>query len=184
MLNRFLGRFVMTTTLVAGSGIALAASSAISDAAIAKSLTHELRMYPRYTIWDDVHIRVNNGTVELGGAVNQPFKKADMGRIAQRVAGVTTVKNDIKVLPLSPFDDSLRLRVARAIYGDPVMQRYALNPNPSIRILVENGRVTLTGFVANEMDKNIAGIRASTAGLAFGPVVNNLQVEGKPAKRS
>jgi hyperosmotically inducible protein len=181
MSNRFLGRFLMTATMLAGTGIALANSG---DTDIAKSLTHELRMYTRYTIWDDVNFRVANGQVELNGAVNQPFKKADMGRIAQRVAGVTTVKNNIKVLPLSPFDDGLRLRVARAIYGDPVMQRYAMNPNPSIHIVVENGHVTLTGFVANEMDKNIAGIRAGGAGLAFGPVVNKLQVEAKPAKKS
>src|SRR5689334_20572036 len=148
MIDRFLGRFLMTATLLAGSGIGFAATT---DADIAKSLTHEIRTYSRYTIWDDVNIRVQNGHVELSGAVSQPFKKTDLGRIAKRVAGVSSVKNDLRVLPLSPYDDGLRLRVARAIYGDPIMTRYAMNPNPSIHILVENGHVTLTGFVANEM---------------------------------
>ncbi len=141
-------------------------------------------MYTSYSIWDDVNFRVVNGHVELNGAVNQPFKKTDMGRIAQRVAGVSSIKNNIKVLPLSAFDDGLRLQVARAIYSDPVMQRYALGAQPSIHILVENGRVTLTGFVSTEMEKNIAGMRASNAGLSFGSIDNRLQVESKPARKS
>jgi len=189
MKNRFLGRVLMAAALLAGTGIAGAAThertaGSGSDADIAKSITHELRMYPRYSIWDDVSFRVVNGQVELLGSVNQPYKKSDIARLAKRVAGVTSVTDQIKVLPLSPFDDRLRLRVARAIYSDPAMTRYAINPLPTIHIIVENGRVTLTGVVANEMDKNIAGIRASGAGLSFGPVVNNLQVEQKADKKS
>jgi len=191
MKNRFLGRMLMTATLLAGSGIAGAATANFdrtagsrSDAEIAKSLTHELRMYPRYTIWDDVTFRVVNGQVDLLGAVNQPFKKSDIRRITQRVEGVTSVNDQIKVLPLSPFDDQLRLRVARAIYSYPAMSRYAMNPLPTIHIIVEHGQVTLTGVVANEMDKNLAGLRASGAGLSFGPVINKLQVEHKSEKKS
>ena len=189
MKNRFLGRVLMAAALLVSTGIAGAATyertaGSRSDADIAKSITHELRMYPRYSIWDDVSFRVVNGQVELLGAVNQPYKKADIERIAKRVEGVTSVADDIRVLPLSPNDDRLRLRVARAIYGDPAMTRYAMNPLPTIHILVENGQVTLTGVVANQMDKNIAGIRASGAGLSFGPVINKLQVEQKSDKKS
>jgi hyperosmotically inducible protein len=188
MRNRFLGRALMTVALLAGAGIAGAmtkesATGPRTDAEIAKSITHEVRMYPRYTIWDDVNFSVVNGQVELSGAVSQPFKKADLERLVRRVPGVTSVKVGLKVLPLSPNDDRLRLQVARAIYGHPAMTRYAMNPLPSIHIIVENGRVTLTGVVANQMDRNIAGLRASGAGLAFGPVVNNLEVENRPAKK-
>ena len=179
-MKNILGTVLMAAALLASTGIA----ATTSDTDITKTITHEIRMYPRYTIWDDVSFRVVNGQVELFGSVSQPFKKADLMRLVQRVAGVSNVMDNIKVLPLSPFDDGLRLRVARAIYGDPVMLRYAMNPLPSIHIIVENGHVTLTGVVATEMDKNIAGIRASGAGLSFGAVTNNLQVEDKPAKRS
>ena len=189
MKNRFLGRVLMAAALLAGTGIAGATThdrttGSRSDAEIAKSITHEIRMYPRYSIWDDVSFRVVNGQVDLLGVVNQPYKKADIHRLVQRVEGVTSVTDEIKVLPLSPNDDRLRLRIARAIYGDPVMNRYALNPLPTIHIIVENGQVTLTGVVANQMDKNIAGIRASGAGLSFGPVINKLQVEQKSEKKS
>lgn len=189
MNKRFLGRALMTAALLAGAGIAGAVTKESTtgsrgDADIAKALAREVRMYPRYTIWDDVSFRVVNGQVELFGAVNQPFKKKDIERLARRVPGVVSIKDGIKVLPLSPNDDRLRLQVARAIYGYSALSRYALNPLPSIHIIVENGRVTLTGVVANEADRNIAGIRAAGAGLGFGPVVNKLEVENQPAKKS
>ena len=140
-------------------------------------------MYPRYSLWDDVEFRVSNGQVQLLGAVNQPYKKSDIERLVRSIPGVAGVSDEIKVLPLSPSDDRLRLQVARAIFRDPALSRYSMGAVPSIHILVDNGHVTLAGVVGSEMDKNIAGIRANGAGLSFGSVTNNLQVE-HPAKKS
>lgn len=169
--------------VAAGAGIAAAGTVAkVSDSEIASKLTHEIRMYPRYTIWDNVNLRVVDGQVQLLGAVSQPFKKQDLGRLAQQVAGVQGVANDLKVLPLSSFDNDLRLRVARAVYGDGTLSRYGAGALPSIHIIVDNGRVTLEGVVMNQMDKQIAGMRASSAGLSFGQVVNNLRVENSARK--
>jgi hypothetical protein len=168
--------------LLAGAGIA-AATTNPGDADVSKRVLHEIRMYPQYSVWDDVSFRVeNNGQVELFGAVNQPYKKADIERIVRRIPGVTSVTDEIKVLPASSFDDRLRLQVARAIFRDPVLSRYALGANPSIHIIVNNGHVTLAGFVDDEMAKNLAGLRASGAGLSFGSVTNNLQVEHNSRK--
>jgi hyperosmotically inducible protein len=165
--------------VLAGAGLAATGTTAnVSDADLAKKITHEIRMYPYYSIWDDVNFRVEDGQVALLGEVSQPFKKADLGRIVQHVAGVRSLTNDLKVLPLSTMDDRLRLQVARAIYGDPSLSRYGAGTLPSIHIIVDNGRVTLEGVVTNKTDKDIAGVRASAAGLSFGPVVNNLRVEG------
>ena len=139
-------------------------------------------MYSRYTMWDDVSFRVNNGHVELLGAVTQPYKKQELGKIVQSIPGVASLTNELKVLPLSSFDDRLRLQVARAIFRDPTLSRYAMGAVPSIHIIVDNGHVMLTGAVGTETEKQIAGIRASGAGLGFGPVVNNLSVD-QPAKK-
>jgi hyperosmotically inducible periplasmic protein len=180
-----LSRLWMTGALLA-AGIAAAETNGgatYSDTQIAQKLGHEIRMYSRFTIFDNVSFRVNEGAVELSGEVSQPFKKNDLGRIAQRVPGVTSLANELKVLPLSPMDNRLRVQVARAIYRDPVLSRYALQAVPPIHIIVENGHVTLEGIVSTEMEKNVAGIRASGAGLSFGRVVNNLQVEN-PARKS
>jgi hyperosmotically inducible protein len=172
--------------LVVGAGVAMAANTngggACTDQQITDKLTHEIRMYARYTLWDNIAVRVREGDVELVGQVSQPFKKADLGRIAQRVPGVRSVANQLQVLPNSFFDDRLRLQVARAIYRDPVLTRYAIESVPSIHIIVDNGHVTLEGVVNNEMEKNVAGIRAGQAGLSFGQVTNNLRVEN-PGKK-
>jgi hyperosmotically inducible protein len=165
------------------AGAATTSVAPVSDAEIAKRLVHEVHMYSRYTIWDNVNFRVHDGNVELIGEVSEPFKKADLGRLAQSVPGVASVTNDLKVLPLSSRDDRLRLQVARAIYGSSTLSRYGMVPLAPIHIIVENGHVTLEGVVANEMDKQIAGMRASAAGLSFGPVVNNLQVENSKTNK-
>ena len=178
MRPQVLGRF-LSAMLLLGAGIAGASSGSSNpgDADVTKRVLHEIRTYSRYTIWDDISFRVNNGQVELFGAVNQPFKKADIERIVRRIPGVTSVTDEIKVLPVSSFDDRLRLQVARAIFRDPVLSRYGMGAIPSIHIIVDNGHVTLAGVVDNEMAKNLAGMRASGAGLSFGSVTNNLQVE-------
>jgi len=157
-------------------------ASAAADTAIAAKLGHEIRMYPRFTIWDNVTYRVHDGEVELQGQVSQPFKKGDIARIAQSTPGVRSVTNRLEVLPTSAFDDRLRIQIARALFRDPVLSRYAMQPVPPIHIIVNNGHVALEGVVNNDMEKNVAGIRASGAGLSFGPVANNLRVENPKTK--
>ena len=182
------GRFLLAAALLASAGMAGAAdkndaAKFQSDAALIKSVRHAIVMYPRYSIFDDVSFQVENGAVRLNGVVTQPFKKSDIDKIVRNVAGANQVQDDIRVLPLSPDDERLRLRVARAIYADPTMTTYTIQPLKPIHIIVENGHVTLDGVVATDFDKQIAGTRAASAGMSFGPIVNNLQVEN-PAKKS
>lgn len=185
MRHSILNKLMITAALL-GAGIAGAATNSTvgsSDADIARKLTHEIRMYSRYTIFDNIDFRVNEGAVELIGEVSQPYKKADLGRIAQKVPGVKSLSNDLKVLPLSPMDNQLRRQVARAIYRDPVLSRYGLQAVGPIHIIVDNGHVTLEGVVSTDMEKNVAGIRANGAGLSFGQVTNNLRVENPSVKK-
>jgi hyperosmotically inducible protein len=187
MNSQKMGRFLTIAAFAAAT--AFASSKTVpagprTDADIAKAVRHEVLMYPQYSLWDDISFRVNNGNVELLGDVNQPFKKDDIGRLAKNVAGVESVTNNIHVLPLSPNDDRLRIQVARAIYRDSNLSRYAMGAVPAIHIIVDNGHVTLTGEVMNNMDKQIAGMRASGAGLSFGPVNNKLTVENSNKKNS
>jgi hyperosmotically inducible protein len=185
MKNWVLGRIFLAAGLMASAAMAAdkGPQAPLSDADVARQVRHELVMYPRYTIWDDVNFGVSNGEVELTGAVNQPYKKSEIENLVRRIPGVVSVRDELKVLPLSDFDDRIRLQVARAIYRDPALSQYATMAVPPVHIIVENGHVTLTGVVATDFEKNIAGARASGAGLGFGPVVNHLQVE-HPAKKS
>jgi hyperosmotically inducible protein len=186
MKSSLLGRLALAAVMVAGGALAANKTNANvpqTDEQIVKSVRHEIAMYPYYSIFDDLSFHVVNGQVELSGDVTQPYKKSDIGNIVAKVPGVTSVTNDVKVLPLSDFDSRLRLQVARAIFSDPTLTQIAMEPVPSIHIIVDNGHVTLTGVVSTQMQKNVAGLRANGAGLSFGSVQNNLVV-ANPAKKS
>lgn len=179
MRNKLFAKLMTAALLAAG----VAAAATYTDSELANKVAHEIRMYSHYTIWDNVNLRVRDGNVEISGQVSEPYKKADMQRLAQSVPGVASVTNNLEVLPLSSFDNRLRLQVARAIYRDAALSRYAIQAVPPIHIIVNNGHVTLEGVVNNELEKNVAGMRANSAGLSFGQVTNNLRVEnGKPQK--
>ena len=122
-------------------------------------------------------VGVNNGVVTLGGEV--PHSCATRTRRIAEVVntpGVKGVVDNIKVAPTSFYDDKLRLRVARAIYRDPALSRYGLDPQAPIRIVVNNGHVALYGVVMNDMDRTIAGIRANQVAGVFS-VENHLLTE-------
>ena len=140
-----------------------------------RAARHEVVMYYAYGIFDNVEFEANGGTLTVSGQVTQPFKKTDIGRLLERVKGVAALQNNLEVLPLSTFDDRLRLQVARAIYGDPFFIHYANQAIPPIHIIVKNGNVTLEGVVASSMDKIKANMAALHTGLSFS-VVDNLRI--------
>ena len=141
-----------------------------------REIRHELVMLPYYGVFDNLSYRVNGNKVTLYGQVTRPTLKSDAERVVKGVEGVESVDNQIEVLPLSPNDDRIRRAVYRAIYGNPTLDRYAWGAVPSIHIISKNGNVTLEGVVANETDKNVAGIQANSVSGVFS-VTNNLMVE-------
>jgi hyperosmotically inducible protein len=131
--------------------------------------------YPHFTVFDSLHAVVNDGVVTLSGKVTMPYKRDDIEKRVARVSGVTQVRNEIEVLPVSQFDDELRVGIARAIYGNSNFWRYGSMVNPPIHIIVERGRVTLEGVVNSEVDRMLARSIASSF-QAFS-VTNNLKTD-------
>ena len=131
-----------------------------------RAVQKQVLNYTHFTIFDSVNMQINEGTVTLTGWVTMPYKSSDIERRVSRVNGVTRVVNRIKELPVSQFDDDLRFRLARAIYGSPHFRGYGSMVNPPIHIIVERGRVTLEGVVNNNVDRMIARSIASNF-LAF-----------------
>jgi len=143
---------------------------------IVKEVRHELVMLPYYGVFDNLSYRVDGSKVTLFGQVTRPTLKSDAENVVKKIEGVEKVDNQIEVLPLSPNDDRVRLAVYRAIYSKPQLQRYQLGAVPPIHIIVKNGNVTLEGVVANQGDKDVAGIAANGVPGVFS-VKNNLMVE-------
>jgi hyperosmotically inducible periplasmic protein len=141
---------------------------------IARSVT----TYSRFTVFDDVAASVDHGVVTLTGKVTMPFKAKDIEARVAKVPGVAQVRNRIEVLPVSIFDEQLRYVIARKIYGNPAFWQYAAMANPPIHIVVENGRVTLTGVVNSNSERMLARSLASGTFGAFS-VVNELRTDAE-----
>lgn len=145
---------------------------------LVKQVRHQLVMLPWYSVFDNLAFQVNGDKVTLLGQVVRPVLKSDAESAVKSIEGVASVTNKIEVLPLSPMDDQSRRALFRAIYREPGLQRYGLGAVPAIHIIVKHGNVTLEGVVDNEMDKNLAGIRANQVPNVFS-VKNNLVVASR-----
>ncbi len=156
------------------------ATEPVSDLELRNKLAEKLA-YDRVgygtTAFNSFAIGVQNGVVSLGGTAYSPQDKESAISLVENSSGVKDVIDDIEVAPLSPNDDRIRIAAARAIYGFPSLNRYAIDPAKPIRITVVNGNITLTGVVDSQADKDAAGIRANSVPGAF-KVTNNLQVAG------
>jgi hyperosmotically inducible protein len=170
-----LGSFLAFAALSAAS-FAYASGPAPVQKPLEERVRHELNMLPYYGVFDDISFRVDGDKVTLLGQVWQPVLKLQTESAIKHIEGVRQVDDQIEVLPLSNFDDQIRRQTLRAIYGYPALNRYVLNPHPSIHIIVKNGNVTLTGVVANAMDKEVAYVRANGIHGVFS-VTNDLRVE-------
>jgi hyperosmotically inducible periplasmic protein len=134
------------------------------------------------TAFNAFTIGVQNGTVTLGGTAYGPMDKDSAISVVENYPGVRDVIDNIEVAPVSPMDDRIRLAEARAIYGFPQLNKYAIDPAKPIRITVVNGNVTLSGVVDTQSDKDVANLRANSVPGVF-KVVNDLQVaEGTEPK--
>ena len=153
------------------------AGKEVTDAELRETLANKLR-YDRvgYSIvFNNLTVGVENGAVTIGGKVRDYPDRSSAIAIVETTPGVKDVTDEIDVASVSNFDDELRVRLARAIYGHCGLQKYALDPQAPIRIIVENGNVELAGVVLNEFDRQIVYIQANSVPGVFS-VKNKLMV--------
>ncbi len=144
---------------------------------VMRDVSKQVTTYTRFTIFDDVDAQVDEGVVTLTGKVTMPYKRKDIERRVAEIDGVSTVHNKIEVLPVSGYDEKLRFRIARAIYGNSTFWHYASMANPPIHIVVSRGHVVLTGVVNNEVERMLARSLATQFG-AFS-ITNNLKIDAE-----
>ena len=147
-----------------------------------KKVRKELVTLPWYGVFDNLMYEIDGGTVTLYGQVVRPSTRSSAEKRVAKLAGVEKVVNRIEVLPLSPFDDSIRARTYRELFGwNSPLFRYGRGSNPSIHIIVNRGHVSLEGVVATEGDSRLARMRALGVPGVFS-VTNNLVVERGKAR--
>lgn len=157
----------------------------VEDATLRNKLAGKLA-YDRVgygtTAFNALTIGVKNGVVTLGGTAYGPVDRDSAVSLVSNYPGVKDMVDNINVAPVSPMDDRIRLAEARAIYGAPQLNKYAMDPAKPIRITVVNGNVTLSGVVDTQSDKDIANMRANGVPGVF-KVTNNLQVAGSGSEQ-
>ena len=172
MFTRVVATVIVTLAMSAPSWAA-----APGDFQIFQDVSKQVLRYPQFTIFDSINAEVVEGVVTLSGKVTMPYKRNDIERRVAEVAGVKQVNNDITVLPVSMFDDELRFRIARSIYGNTAFWNYAAMANPPIHIVVEHSRVTLTGVVNSDVERALARSLATRFGVLS--VTNNLRTDAE-----
>ena len=171
----------MMAGTVAGTQTRFENNSATNEQ-LSKQVRKRLVTLPYYGVFDNLAYSIDGSRVTLYGQVVRPTTRSDAGRSVARIAGVTQVVNNIEVLPLSGFDDSVRINTLRAIQRSGGLYRYFMGSNPSLHIVVNRGHVTLEGVVGSRMDAQLAYMAARGVPGAFS-VTNNLEVEGDTGAR-
>lgn len=176
-MTRKLVTFVAAFSLTAAAAIADTGEGR-KDLQVFKDISKAVTRYSQFTIFDSVDASVKDGVVTLTGRVTMPYKKEAIEKRVAKIDGVRQVHDRITVLPVSRFDDQLRYRIARAIYGNPNFWNYAIMADPPVHIVVEHSRVTLTGVVQSDVERMVA---RSIASGQFGvmSVANHLKTDAE-----
>jgi osmotically-inducible protein OsmY len=172
--KQFAGAAVLALGLIVSSGT-LPAAPTKTPPTLEDRVRHELLMVPYINVFDNVLYRVDNGVVTLTGQVLRPIDKSNLEAAVRPTAGVVRIDNQIEVLPLSNFDDQIRLQTLRTLQRTGSLYRYFMGPNPTIRIIVKNSRITLEGFVSNAADRQLAFMAANHIPNVFS-VINHLEI--------
>ena len=173
-------RFASVVVLVAllfGSTSAFAQQAERKDLQVFNDISDQVNRYTQFTIFDSISASLDQGRVVLSGWVTMPYKRDDIEKRVKKVDGVTAIDNKIQVLPVSQFDDELRFRIARAIYGHSLFWSYANMANPPIHVVVNRGRVTLEGVVQSNVDRMVA--RSLASGFGAFDVKNELKTDAE-----
>ena len=131
---------------------------------------------PYYGVFDHISFEVNGGTVTLYGKVVSLGTRKSAERAVKNIEGVENVINNIEDLPPSSFDNQIRYRIVRSFANSSGLYGYLQEPNPSVRIIVDGGRVTLEGYVNNRGTANLMNVLANGVTGVFS-VTNNLVIE-------
>ena len=164
------------TAAAASTADAVAQKQREAREKLEKQVRRELVTLPHVGVFDNLAYKVDGGTVSLYGQVVRPSTRKDAERRVAKLAGVERVVNEIEVLPFSGYDDQIRTQTLREMQRTASLYRYFLGTNPSIRIVVNRGHVTLEGVVLDEGDRRLASFAARSVPGTFS-VTNNLRTE-------
>ncbi len=151
-------------------------SASASTRSIEDQVRKKILRLPRYEVFDAIAYTVNGDTVTLTGKVRNGINRSDAEHSVKRIPGVNRVINNIEILRGGSFDDSIRVRLYQTLSASGGLSRYLWPTNPSVRLIVDGGHVTLVGHVSNRGDYNTMNVLAHGVSSVFS-VTNNLVID-------
>jgi len=176
LFSKLIALAVMITAFSFISANAQSFTASGSTRSIEDQVRKKILRLPRYEVFDAINYAVSGDTVTLSGKVRNAINKSDAEHSVKRIAGVGRVINNIEILPVGGFDESIRARLYHTLAESGSLSRYLWDTNPSVRLIVDRGHVTLVGFVANRGDYNTMNILAHGVSGVFS-VTNNLVID-------
>ncbi len=178
---KFLKSFLILSIAIIGFSFINVQAQSFSDTkSIEQKVFKKILSLPYYGVFDNIKFKVDGNTVTLYGKVYSLGVKSGAENVVKKIDGVENVINNIENLPPSSFDNSIRRNIVRSFARDGGnLYSYLREPNPSIRIIVDNGRIALEGYVSNKGDYNLANILANGIPGVFS-VENNLVISKEP----
>jgi osmotically-inducible protein OsmY len=171
---------ILSAVILAFSSVDISAQSA-ANSETERLVQKKIYKLTDYGVFDHITFTVSGDTVTLNGKVANARNKKDAKAYVEDVPGITRVINNIEVLPVSNFDDSIRRNLYSQLSNHGGLSRYLWTVNPSVRLIVSRGHVTLEGYVANKGDYRAMNIVANGVSGVFS-VTNNLIIDSGKAR--
>ena len=166
----------LSLAMIALSFVSVNAQSSSASGPIEEQVRKKILKLPRYEVFDSIGYTVEGDTVTLYGKVRNAINKSGAERSVEKIPGVARVINNIEILPVGGFDESIRAQLYYRLADSGGLSRYLWPTNPSVRLIVERGHVSLEGYVANRGDYNTMNILANGVSGVFS-VTNNLKID-------
>ncbi|WP_089093546.1 BON domain-containing protein [Nodularia sp. NIES-3585] len=113
------------------------------DDEIASNVSNALTWDPDIDA-NKIDVSVIGGLITLRGTVDAYWKKFQVEDIGYGITGVIDIINELAVVPTKRPEDE---EIARSI--ENALEHNTLVEAEDVNVVVENGRITLTGFVPN-----------------------------------
>lgn len=180
VLNKLALMFVFVASSTVVGVNAQTITGEVPNVVLEKEVQSKILRLPYYEVFDFISFRIDGDTVILDGKVRNATNRREAEAAVKRISGVEKVQNNIEILNVGGFDDRIRRDLYGSLARTGSLSRYLWTVNPSMRLVVDRGHVTLEGYVANEGDLNLANIAARSVPGVFS-VTNNLKVDSKRA---
>lgn len=152
-------------------------SADMSDQDITDKIAQAIQGSIFYGVFDWVNVSVDKGALTLTGWADDSWHRTLFVDLAEKVAGVTAVHNEIRLTPQTAWNDNIRRKAAILIYDNPDLDIFSRTISPPIHIIVVDDQIVyLEGYVSSKFQKDWIAM-AINGNAHPNQLINDLKIE-------